>query len=400
MKKLIWSNISRRRNQSILTIVITAVTILTFVAVLGICTTMDKGLALSRRRLGADMVLLPEFASMNDYDLIFTANPENVYMPMEVVEKVKNIEGIEACSPQFYSQTISGASCCSVGVDIRVIGFDPKTDFILAPYFAQKDFDTLEHDEIVVGSNFANYAASSFIILGQQFKVAGELYPTGTGMDNTIFMNIDVARRVTAESEAMKDEWKDRDVNDFISVVMVKLKDGTDPAAFKKMLYKENLSVQCVATGSTIASLQDQLGVTMRILVMLWVALLITAALSLFGRFNAMVRERRKEIGLMRALGVKKKRIFGLIVGEAMVMAAIGGLGGGILGGIAVGPIMEELQKAFYITTSLWGAGTAALCCLAGLLLACALGFFAAIIPACKSAALEPQTAIMRGDIN
>ena len=174
--------------------------------------------------------------------------------PMEVVEKVKNIEGIEACSPQFYSQTISGASCCSVGVDIRVIGFDPKTDFILAPYFAQKDFDTLEDDEIVVGSNFANYAASSFIILGQQFKVAGELYPTGTGMDNTIFMNIDVARRVTAESEAMKDEWKDRDVNDFISVVMVKLKDGTDPAAFKKMLYKENLSVQCVATGSTIAS--------------------------------------------------------------------------------------------------------------------------------------------------
>ena len=103
MKKLIWSNISRRRNQSILTIVITAVTILTFVAVLGICTTMDKGLTLSRRRLGADMVLLPEFASMNDYDLIFTANPENVYMPMEVVEKVKNIEGMSYSFPRAYS---------------------------------------------------------------------------------------------------------------------------------------------------------------------------------------------------------------------------------------------------------------------------------------------------------
>lgn len=400
MTKLIWSNIARRKSSSLLTIAITALTILAFVVVLGVCTTMARGLELSRQRLGADMVLIPEYASMNDYELLFTANPENVYMPAENAVTAAALNGAEACSPQFYSQTLSGAACCTVGSEVRVIGFDPETDFILAPYFEQKDYDSLKDDEIVVGSSLTDYAASAFKILGRQFKVAGTLYPTGTGMDNTIFMNIDVARQITVESEALSADWAGKDAGDYISVVMVKLRPGVDPAAFEKDVYRANLSVQCVTTGDTIASLQNQLGVTMSMLLLLWAAVLVIAALSLFGRFHALARERRREIGLMRALGLRRGRIFGLIVGEALTMAVIGAVIGGGLGLLCTGPIIERLREAFYLTTSLWNAGSASLCFLLGFGLACVLGFLASIIPAAKSAALEPQTAIMQGGVS
>ena len=62
MRKLIWNNIVRRKNQSVLTVLITMMTVFIFVLVLGVFITMEQGLRLSRERLGADVVILPEEA--------------------------------------------------------------------------------------------------------------------------------------------------------------------------------------------------------------------------------------------------------------------------------------------------------------------------------------------------
>ena len=86
MFMLIWNNIARRRTQSTLTVTITALTVLVFVMVLGVFQTVNQGLALSRERLGADAVLVPKYSNVKGDDLLFTAMPANVYMPIEVVE--------------------------------------------------------------------------------------------------------------------------------------------------------------------------------------------------------------------------------------------------------------------------------------------------------------------------
>ena len=94
MLMLIWKNISRRRTQSTLTVTITMLTVLVFVMVLGVFQTVNQGLALSEERLGADAVLVPKYAAAKGDDLLFTAIPENIYMPIEMVEEVKQFEGI------------------------------------------------------------------------------------------------------------------------------------------------------------------------------------------------------------------------------------------------------------------------------------------------------------------
>ena len=111
MRMLIWKNIARRRTQSALTIAITMLTVMVFVMVLGVFQTVNRGLALSRERMGADAVLIPKYAAADGGDLLFTAIPENIYMPAEVIEQAKTLEGIAAMTPQFYCQTLA-LSCC------------------------------------------------------------------------------------------------------------------------------------------------------------------------------------------------------------------------------------------------------------------------------------------------
>ncbi|MDD3894249.1 MAG: hypothetical protein PHU36_04435 [Syntrophomonadaceae bacterium] len=89
---LAWRNTIRRRKQSLLTVIITALTILTFVVVLSIFLIMQEGLALSSERLGADVIVLPDKAKADAYQTLFTATPANIYMPKNTMKKLEKLK--------------------------------------------------------------------------------------------------------------------------------------------------------------------------------------------------------------------------------------------------------------------------------------------------------------------
>lgn len=401
MFMLIWKNISRRRTQSLLTVTITMLTVLVFVMVLGVFQTVNQGLALSRQRLGADAILIPRYATANGSDLLFTAIPENIYMPADVVEQAKQLKGVAQMTPQFYCQTLA-LSCCEPGEEARIIGYDSATDFILRPYLGEENQNGINEEQLIVGRNFEDddLVGYNYLVLGRVFKVMGMLEPTGTGMDSTIFMDLKTAQDMCLESEVLRADWTEKDPHDYISVIMIKLKDGVDPQDFAQYVEKTGIDAKCILTGDTIASLQSQLEVTMQVMFALWLASLLIAVLSLVGRFNALARERKKEIGLLRAIGLKKGQVFGLIIGETCTMALMGGALGSALALIAMDPVIEMLKDAFKLSPSVWSAPLALLCGAAGILLAGVLGFVAAVSPALKSASLDPQTAITQGEVN
>lgn len=401
MLMLIWKNISRRRTQSLLTVTITMLTVLVFVMVLGVFQTVNQGLALSRQRLGADAILIPKYATADGSDLLFTAIPENIYMPAEVVEQAKQLKGVAQMTPQFYCQTLA-LSCCEPGEEARIIGYDPATDFILRPYLGEENQNGINAEQLIVGSNFEDddLVGYNYLVLGRVFKVVGMLQPTGAGMDSTIFMDLKTAQDMCLESEVLREGWTEKDPHDYISVIMIKLKDGVDPQDFAKYVEKTGIDAKCILTGDTIASLQSQLEVTMQVMFALWLASLLIAVLSLVGRFNALAKERKKEIGLLRAIGLKKGQVFGLIIGETCTMALMGGALGSVLALVAMDPVIGMLKDAFKLSPSVWSTPLALLCGAAGILLAGVLGFVAAVSPALKSASLDPQTAITQGEVN
>ena len=401
MFMLIWNNITRRRNQSLLTVAITMLTVLVFVMVLGVFLTVNRGLTLSRERLGADAILIPKYASATGGDLLFTAIPENIYMDADVLEEAQQLDGIAALTPQFYAQTLA-LSCCEPGEEARIIGYDAATDFILTPYLPDEHKDGVTPDEMIVGHNFANadLVGYNYMVLGKLFKVVAMLEPTGTGMDSILFADLDQVRQMCLDSEVLAEDWVDKDPYDYISVIMIKFEEGVDPEAFVRQVKDSGIAAKCILTSDTIADLQSQLEVTMKVMFALWLASLLIAVLSLVGRFNALAKERKKEIGLLRAIGLRKGQVFGLIIGETCTMALMGGILGSAAALVCMDPVIEMLREAFKLSPSVWSAQLALLCGAAGVVLAAVLGFAAAVTPAVKSASMDPQTAITQGEVN
>ena len=401
MFMLIWNNIARRRTQSTLTVTITALTVAVFVMVMGIFQTVNQGLALSRERLGADAILMPKYSAAKGDDLLFTAIPENIYMPIEVVEQAKSLKGVAAMSPQFYCQTLA-LGCCDPGEEARIIGYDPETDFILKPYLDDEHKNGINQEQVIVGNAYEDedLVGMNYMILGRVFKVVSVLQPTGTGMDSTFFMDWRTAQDMCLESEVLRKNWTKKDPHDYISVIMIKFEEGTDPNAFIRQVEDSGMECKVLLTGDTISDLQSQLEVTMKVMFALWAASLLIAVLSLIGRFNALAKERKKEIGLLRAIGLKKGQVFGLIIGETCTMALMGGMLGSGIALICMDPVIEMLKNAFKLSPSVWSTSLALLCGAAGVLLAVALGFAAAVTPAWKSASMDPQAAITQGEVN
>ena len=400
MLTLIWNNISRRRSQSVLTIAITMMTITVFVMVLGIFQVVTRGLELSRERLGADALLVPKYASATGSDLLFTALPENIYMDADVLEQAKQLDGVAAITPQFYNQTLD-QSCCDAGEEKRIVGYDPETDFILTPYLEAEGKQTVDAGEVIIGStNVAGMLGAPYFILGEKFTIVNKLQPTGSSMDDIYFMDIDSARQLCLDSHDIAQNWKDRDPFTKISVIMVKFTSGTDPEAFIKQVEALNLDCRVVLTGETISSLQKQLEAIMKVMFALWLASLLIAVMALVGRFNALAKERKKEIGLLRAIGLKKGQVFGLIIGETCAMALIGGILGSGIALLCMEPAIEILREAFMLSPSVWNTSLMLLCGGTGVVLAALLGFASAVSPALTSASMDPQTAITQGDMH
>jgi len=357
---------------------------------------MQDGLSLSQERLGADVIILPDKAKADAYQTLFTGNPANVYIPKNITEKVSEIEGVEQASPQFFTQTLTGG-CCSYGEEIRLVGYDEKTDFILKPYFNEQNFDRLEDNQVVLGGKVEAALGNIVALLGKPFTVVGTLYPTGSGMDGTIYLNIDTARKLAKEAPELQYLWAEAQPEDLVSSVLIKTKNGVSPGEAADKISRSGLGVHAAATGETINNVKTQMETIGKVIFALWLSTLVVAALALIGRFNSLAKERKKEIGLLRAIGVQKNQVFQLVLNEAWIMALAGGVAGGILGCICVTPILGVLEDAFALPSGIWTASTALKSGGFGILVALLLGSAASIYPAWKSAGLDPQEAITQG---
>ncbi|NNC92268.1 MAG: ABC transporter permease [Acidimicrobiia bacterium] len=97
------------------------------------------------------------------------------------------------------------------------------------------------------------------------------------------------------------------------------------------------------------------------------------------------VLERRAEIGLRRALGATKRHVATQFLGEALLLAAVGGVGGVALGALVTGFYANFKGWEILIPTLAWAGGLAA---------AFLIGAVAGLYPAVRAARMSPTEAL------
>ena len=113
---------------------------------------------------------------------------------------------------------------------------------------------------------------------------------------------------------------------------------------------------------------------------------LIVAGTLIMNVMLVAVSQRTAEIGLMKALGARRRQIVGLFLTEAFILSALGAAAGVFFGQLMIG-VLREIYPIVDFQAPGWAAGAA-------VIIALASGLVFGILPARRAANLDPVAAL------
>lgn len=281
----------------------------------------------SANRLGADVIVVSQESTEALDETLLMDAPSDARLPRNDLQAVAAVPGVAKVTPQLFFKSLAGAPCCE-GESMQIVVYDPGSDFAVTPWLQSEGLDSLETGEVIGGAGiFALNDRSEIRLYGTTLTLMGNLERTGTGLDTTMYMTWDTAKvlaDVSKERAAVPLDLPD----DQVSSVLVKIADGASAKDVAEAIRTTVPGVWAVGQSEAFANLREQ-GRTLGAAVVAFAAVVAVLAIVLVvvvATFS--VRERRREIGVLRALGATRWRVVGSLTSSSAVLA----LAGAILG--------------------------------------------------------------------
>jgi len=321
---LILKNPFRNRARTLLAVTGIAIGIATIVT-LGVIT---EGLKTSTENTlkagGADFTIVESNVS----DMFFSK------IDQEYVDRVRNVSGVED----------------AVGILMAVQPLDDNPYFVLIGIEPSKI--NMSQIKVTSGRTLTDPDADE-VILG---KVAAENHNRSVG-DTIKIKNHDYTVVGIFESGDMQ-----QDAGAFISLKMLQeIEEKEDKVTMIYVKIDKNADVDDVTERieekygdlTTIASLEDLQSVDQGLQTVdtaTWAISLLAIIIGGIGVINTMIMsvfERTREIGVLKAVGWKDRRILAMILGESVVITVIAAIAGSVLGVAAIQVLLELGMKGF-----------------------------------------------------
>ncbi|HSJ52390.1 MAG TPA: ABC transporter permease [Anaerolineae bacterium] len=392
---LAWKNISRNRLRS----AIVAVCALVVAAFSVFATLLLRGTAASLEltvdRLGADIVVVPQEAQTEMEGALLMSIPVNSWMPADTAEKLRSIPGVEAVSPQLYLATLVDTPFNSAP-ETFLIAFDPETDFTVQPWLSNPLATRLGPGDVIGGSNIsATEGKDGIRIYGDLVTLKGNLEPTGTGLDQSLFFTLDTAHDMAQDSEGGAGERLVVPVGQ-ISAVLLQTRPLSSTEEIAVEIYRTVPGVYPIQSANVFHASRIQLKglldtVTM-VLAVIWpLAVLLTGLIYLLA-----ANERRRELGVLRALGATSRFISLSLLIEASLLALCGAAVGALLAASSIYLFRSLIMTSLGVPFLLPSPASLALQVGIGLLLAMFSVVLAALLPAIQISRQEPAVAMRK----
>lgn len=255
--------------------------------------------------------------------------------------------------------------------------------------------------EVIIGTQLANSTFEQKIrpnteitIKGRRFEVVGILNSLGNKTDDSFaYMDMSIYQNLTGEKQgsaqvAMAKIEDGASVNDVAEDIKQNLKEtrkrraGTDEADFS------------VITSDKMSDIAGNvLGVIQLAIIAFASIAIIVGGIGIMNTMFTSVRERTREIGIMKAIGAKNYAVLSIFLFEAGIIGMIGGVGGTLLGIIMAKTIeiYGQAHPLFYFSAVISPA-----LIIFGLVFSFAVGCLAGFFPAKKAASLKPVEALRR----
>jgi putative ABC transport system permease protein len=397
MRTLVWREIFERKSQLLTSFLAILLGITVIVSIKNITFYSEKAVAREMDDLGANVLVLPKSATLQDY---YAADMQGDVIPEEYVTQLamSDLQGLDNVSPKLSVPVEVG------GKKYTLTGILPKREFqakaawrgagifsrpvgcgavAAVPGAGQDDdkrtlvrkrvIDNLEEREALVGADVAAALSlkegDSVDLLGQAFSVTAVLPQTGTVDDSRIFAHLHAVQDLSGKGPVIN----------AIEVV------GCCQEISNGLVDKINrlLPDAKVVTITQIVDSQFKMNQLMsRLSTIFLVIIVLVGGASIANYMYANVFERRREIGTLMALGADSFLVLRIFLLKALLLGLVGGVGGYLLGtvlAVTLGPYLAGVPVLPMPLLALWA-----------IVISAALALAASYFPARRAARLDP----------
>ena len=316
--KLVAKNLLRRRGRFVFTLLGITIGMASFVALLSMGDNLRSEVAHQADALGANLIVMARVDCPFVNLAILTGDHLPESLPREIVAQIAAVDGITAAVPYLtLGVSIQDAPLTLVGILPQEMKAHRGWRVETGAFFA----DAYEHAVVLgsgVAARFALEVGETVTFRGQDFPITAVLHETRSNDDLFIFMPLGVTQEVFG-------------LDDYVSFVAVTVDDIANTERYVAAIMDiANLSVSTnEELLSSVLLILGSLHVTLQLIASV---ALIAAAFGIVNTMMTAIYERRREIGILRAVGAKSRVIFSVFILESGLYGLLGGLLGFFVG--------------------------------------------------------------------
>lgn len=348
---------------------------ITTIVALGLITTgMEESVQTSLNDVGAEITVTNSSSVGSGAGLISA----------ELVDDLKNRSGVIDAAGELMvtemdlGKLASSDSQSARGITTNIFGMDPDKLYMVGIENVDGKIYKNGSKDAIIGSQYAELnnisSGDTITIQNNEFNIIGT-YETGSPLnDNGIYVPLDTLQDITDSDE--------------VSAILVKTGEDVNDSAISDKI-EDDYDDLSTLTSEEISSIAGNvLGILDAVSLAVSALAIIVGAIGIVNTMVMAVYERTKEIGVLKSVGWKSRKILAMILGETLVLTTLSGIIGSAFG-IFIAEVGVRL-----IDTENFALGYSPKTFILAFGITIIVGIIGGIYPAYKASKLAPTEAL------